>query len=394
MNRRQFTAVASSPVDEPVHTQGHNGEFKEVELSANGSALVQPANGNGGANGGGIEMKPLRLPLTPQSPSQSPPAIATAAPVPQSLPEALDALAAARAEIATLQLRLASAGQSSGVATAASSANTADGASAFTNKGMDHSSQSHGGRLRLDIEPSESAVRDGGDGALEADALNPNPTDLESGETEGGVSRRPPFSCCGLIQTHPDADGGGPTMSLAQYFATPFYFLLLKRLPWLLGLLLLQSFSASILHRYDAYLSTHAVFTFFVPMIVGTGGNAGNQCSVMVTRALALGMADSEVMRVVKKETPTAIATGIILGVAAFLRVVLEYPGDGMEAAAIGVTLGVSIVISIALGIAFSYGIGLLNRCDPADGAAPLLTTISDLIGIALLCGIATSMVP
>jgi len=30
----------------------------------------------------------------------------------------------------------------------------------------------------------------------------------------------------------------------------------------------------------------------------------------------------------------------------------------------------------------------------PADGAAPLLTTISDLIGIALLCGIATSMVP
>jgi len=191
-----------------------------------------------------------------------------------------------------------------------------------------------------------------------------------------------------------DVEAPGHTMSLQEYFATPFYVLLLRRLPWLVGLLLLQSFSASILHGYDEYLNTHMIFSFFIPMIVGTGGNAGNQCSVMVTRALALGMSDREVLRVVRKESPTALLTGLILALFAFLRVVLEYPDDKTEAAAIAITLGVSIILSIALGIMFSYGIGKMNRCDPADGAAPLLTTISDLIGIGLLCGIATSMVP
>ncbi len=114
----------------------------------------------------------------------------------------------------------------------------------------------------------------------------------------------------------------------------------------------------------------------------------------MITRALALGMSGREVLRVLKKECPTAIVTAFTLGFFAFCRVVVEYPNEKQEAAAIAVTLGISILISIALGIGFSYGIGLLNRCDPADGAAPLLTTISDLIGIALLCGVATSMVP
>jgi len=188
--------------------------------------------------------------------------------------------------------------------------------------------------------------------------------------------------------------GAGPhTISIDEYFRTPMYRLLLKRLPWLVGLLILQSFSASILHSLEGFLDQHVLFTFFIPMVVGTGGNAGNQCSVMVTRALALGMGDSDVVRVVKKETPISIVTAVVLGCIAFIRVVAEYPDDGISAAAIALALALSILISIALGIGFSYGIEKLNRCDPADGAAPLLTTISDLIGIGLLCGIAVSMV-
>ena len=217
-------------------------------------------------------------------------------------------------------------------------------------------------------------VGGGGSGSSSSNVLN------VQDDSDGGVGE--------------EGGGGGHTMSLQEYFATPFYILLFRRMPWLVVLLILQSFSASILHRYDEYLTRNLVFSFFIPMIVGTGGNAGNQCSVMITRALALGMSGREVLRVIRKECPTALVTAVILGLCAFVRVILEYPNDQVEAAAIALTLGSSVLISIALGIAFSYGIGLLNRCDPADGAAPLLTTISDLIGIALLCGFATSMVP
>jgi cation transporter-like permease len=205
-------------------------------------------------------------------------------------------------------------------------------------------------------------------------------------------------TCCHAWSSHahhtlPSDHHHHPKISLDQYFSTPFYWLLVKRLPWLVGLLILQSFSASILHSYDDYMARHLIFSFFVPMVVGTGGNAGNQCSVMVTRALALGMGDSEVLRVVRKEAPVAVITSFVMAFFSFIRIIIEYPHDGVAALAISITLGLSILISIALGIAFSYGIERVKKCDPADGAAPLLTTVSDLIGIALLCGIATSMV-
>ena len=44
--------------------------------------------------------------------------------------------------------------------------------------------------------------------------------------------------------------------------------------------------------RSEALLDRHLVIAFFVPMIVGTGGNAGNQPGVMTTRALSNGALD------------------------------------------------------------------------------------------------------
>lgn len=49
---------------------------------------------------------------------------------------------------------------------------------------------------------------------------------------------------------------------------------------WLVGLLLMQSFSGIILSRNEALLADHPVIIFFLTMLVGAGGNAGNQASV------------------------------------------------------------------------------------------------------------------
>ena len=52
---------------------------------------------------------------------------------------------------------------------------------------------------------------------------------------------------------------------------------------------MLQSFSAAIMHGFQRLLEQHLVVAMFVPMLVGTGGNAGNQPGVMITRALGSG---------------------------------------------------------------------------------------------------------
>jgi len=55
---------------------------------------------------------------------------------------------------------------------------------------------------------------------------------------------------------------------------------------WLLGLLVLQSTSSMVLDMYQDLLRNHLVITLFLTMLVGAGGNAGNQSAIKVIRGL------------------------------------------------------------------------------------------------------------
>ena len=55
---------------------------------------------------------------------------------------------------------------------------------------------------------------------------------------------------------------------------------------WLLGLLVLQSMSSFVLDSYQELLRNHLVVTLFLTMLVGAGGNAGNQSAIKVIRGL------------------------------------------------------------------------------------------------------------
>jgi cation transporter-like permease len=178
--------------------------------------------------------------------------------------------------------------------------------------------------------------------------------------------------------------GHGPpvTMSLDEYFSAPFYKILKGRLPWLIVLLIVQSFSATILASVDEMLEANVVVTLFIPMLVGTGGNAGNQPGVMVTRALASGKVP--ILRLFLKEAFLGALTAAVMAGLALLRVYVEFRQELEQAIAISLTVLFVVFVAIMLGISFSL---ILDRggCDPAAGAAPMLTTISDLVGICIL---------
>lgn len=110
-----------------------------------------------------------------------------------------------------------------------------------------------------------------------------------------------------------------------------------QRLPWLAGLLILQSVSASIMHGFEDLLDKHLVIAMFIPMIVGSGGNAGNQPGVMVTRALGMGEFNKNGMlnAFVRREATIICIIASILAFISFLRVLVEYPDDVKSALAI-----------------------------------------------------------
>lgn len=59
--------------------------------------------------------------------------------------------------------------------------------------------------------------------------------------------------------------------------------MILDRAGWLVGLLVLQSMSSFIIQRNEIMLQKHLVIVRFLTMLVGAGGNAGNQASVRGT---------------------------------------------------------------------------------------------------------------
>jgi len=180
------------------------------------------------------------------------------------------------------------------------------------------------------------------------------------------------------------------TYDLDTYFSLPATKILRARLPWLVGLLLLQSFSATILGAFDALLEDHIIVAYFIPMLVGSGGNAGNQPGVMVTRALGTGeLKGDKIIKLVKKEALLALITATVIGTLGFFRVLLDPNPDPTSAFAIGFSLWVVVYVAIFLGIVFSLVLDRLG-VDPAAGSAPLLTTIADLVGITLLCAISS----
>ncbi len=83
-----------------------------------------------------------------------------------------------------------------------------------------------------------------------------------------------------------------------------------------------------------------------------------------------------------------ALMTGATIGICGFLRVFMDPECAEFDAAfAIGLALALVVLAACFLGIFFSWGLDQVG-INPADGSAPLLTTVSDLVGITILCAI------
>lgn len=111
----------------------------------------------------------------------------------------------------------------------------------------------------------------------------------------------------------------------------------------------------------------------------------------MVTRALGLGQL--HLPSLILKEGPVAILTAATLGVVAYLRIRLVYDDPG-SAMSIALAMFVSIILAVTLSISFSYVLHRITCCDPADGAVPLLSTVSDVLSILVLMSIAEKILP
>ena len=172
------------------------------------------------------------------------------------------------------------------------------------------------------------------------------------------------------------------------YMEANFFELLWKRSFWLILLVILESASSIVMQNYGSVIHSWVALTFFLPILVATGGNAGMQSAMMVIRGLATG--DIEVkdfFRIVFRESLLGLCIGAILAGVGLIRVVLQQ-SNWLLSVSVGVAMGITIFISAIIGATLPIVFRKL-KLDPALMSGPLITTIVDVAGILIYFEIA-----
>ena len=188
------------------------------------------------------------------------------------------------------------------------------------------------------------------------------------------------------------------TPSSESYLEQSVWQIWKNRLPWLLILMLSATFTGLIINHFESTLS--ALLFACVPMIMGTGGNAGSQASVTITRSLAIDeVHPRDVLKVVWKELRVSFCLASVLAIACFGKLYLI---DGLlfgNAYTWDVCLTVSIAMFLTIVLAKLVGclmpiLAKVCRLDPAVVASPFITTIVDILSLLIFCGIAMAVLP
>ncbi len=176
------------------------------------------------------------------------------------------------------------------------------------------------------------------------------------------------------------------------YMRTSVWETFLKRIPWLLLLMVSATFTSSILTSFETALSACAILTAFIPMLMDTGGNAGGQVSVTVIRGISLGeISYRDVPRVIWKEIRVAVLCGVILAGANFAKLMLFDRVGFMVALVVCVTLVAAVLMAMLVGCLLPI---LAKRIgfDPAVMASPFITTIVDALSLLVYLKVATAV--
>ena len=166
------------------------------------------------------------------------------------------------------------------------------------------------------------------------------------------------------------------------------------RIPWLMLLMLSATFTGMIISSFEDALSVYVILTAFIPMLMGTAGNAGGQSSVTIIRGLSLEELEfGDMPKVMLKEFNVSLLCGLTLAVANFVKL-LVFDKTGIPVAiVVSLTLLAVVVIAKLVGCTlpmFAKKIGF----DPAVMASPFITTIVDAISLLIYFEIATAFLP
>jgi magnesium transporter len=181
------------------------------------------------------------------------------------------------------------------------------------------------------------------------------------------------------------------------YSQTSIFSMVKKRLGWLIVLFIGQILTALTMGQYEELLSKVVFLSFFVPLIISSGGNSGAQAATLIIRALATDdIKSNEWKKVFSREFTSGLALGVLIGLLGFVTLIVWELVAGNPIDQETILTAVVISSSLLTIVLFGNFVGamlpfVLSKMglDPAVSSAPFVATIVDVSGIIIYFSIA-----
>lgn len=156
-----------------------------------------------------------------------------------------------------------------------------------------------------------------------------------------------------------------------------------KRFVWLVICIVTEALTSTVLKYYAPLTQRVVSLMFFVPLLIGTGGNAGTQAATLMIRGMTVGEVQwKNIGRIVAREAASGALLGSALGLLGLARAWMIGVGAG-----VAVTVGLGVLLVVLLGNLAGTLLPLLARAahiDPAIMSGPFITTVVDIAGLII----------
>lgn len=189
-----------------------------------------------------------------------------------------------------------------------------------------------------------------------------------------------------------ELQGGSSPLETSYLAATPWQ-LWRKRIGWLLMLFAAESYTGTVLRAFEEQLEAAIALAFFIPLLIGTGGNSGTQITTTIIRAMAVGEVTMRNLgEILRKEASTALLISMGIALAAWVRA---------WSLGVGPEIGLVVTLTIVAIIMWSAIVSSITplilkrlRIDPAVVSAPFIATLVDGTGLIIYFEIAQLILP
>ena len=184
---------------------------------------------------------------------------------------------------------------------------------------------------------------------------------------------------------------GGSQPLDEPYLRASIFHLFRKRVIWLLVLFVGGAFTGSVLSHFEETLDQVVALTFFIPLLIGIGGNVGSQTVTTLVRAMGVGEVQfRDIVRVFWREAAVGVLLGLVMGAVTYTRAWIL--GVGWEIGPVVAVTALFIVVWAAMVAAVLPLILHRLQIDPAVVSAPFISTLVDGTGLFLYFTIAGLM--